>query len=40
MWNFLTQRLKYFGLSVLTGSHRVVAAAATILDSITHEENY
>ena len=40
MWNCLTQRLKYFDLSVLTGSHRVVAAAATILESITHEENY
>ena len=40
MWNCLTQRLKYLDLSVFTGSHRVVAAAATILDSITHEENY
>jgi hypothetical protein len=40
MWNCLTQRMKYLDLSVFTGSHRVVAAAATILDSITHEENY
>jgi hypothetical protein len=38
MWNCLTQRLKYFDLSSLTGSHRVVAAAATILNEITHEE--
>jgi hypothetical protein len=40
MWNCLTQRMKYLDLSVFTGSHRVVAAAATILDFITHEENY
>ncbi len=40
LWNCLTQRLKYLDLSVFTGSHRVVAAAATILDSITQEENY
>jgi hypothetical protein len=38
MWNCLRQRLKYFDVSTLTGSHRVVAAAATILNEITHEE--
>lgn len=38
MWNCLCQRLKYFDVSNLTGSHRVVAAAATILNEITHEE--
>ena len=40
MWNCLTQWLKYFDLSVLIGSCQVVAAAATILDSITRKENY
>jgi hypothetical protein len=38
MWNCLSQRLKYFDVSTLTGSHQVVAAAATILNEITHEE--
>jgi hypothetical protein len=38
MWNCLCQRLKYFDVSTLMGSHRVVAAAATILNEITHEE--
>jgi len=38
MWNCLCQRLKYFDVSTLTGSHRVVAAAATILNEITQEE--
>jgi hypothetical protein len=40
MWIFLMQQLKYFDPSVLMGSHQVVAAAATILESITHKENY
>jgi hypothetical protein len=40
MWNRLTQRLKYFDLSYLTGSHRVVAATVTILNGITHNEIY
>jgi hypothetical protein len=40
MWNCLCQRLKYFDLSTLTGNHQVVAAAATILDEITHDEIY
>jgi transposase len=40
MWNCLTQRLRYFDLSNVTGSHRVVKAAMTILDSITHDEIY
>jgi hypothetical protein len=38
MWNCLSRRLKYFDVSTLTGSHQVVAAAATILNKITHEE--
>ena len=38
MWNCLCQRLKYFDFLTLLGSHRIVAAAATILDKITHEE--
>jgi hypothetical protein len=40
MRNCLTQRLKYFDLLNTTSSHRVVKAAMTILDSITHEEIY
>jgi len=40
VWNCLTQRLRYFDLSNVTGSHRVVKAAMTILDSITHDEIY
>jgi hypothetical protein len=40
MWNCLTQRLKYFDLSNITGTHRVVQAAIFILESITHEEIY
>jgi hypothetical protein len=40
MWNCLTQRLKYFDLSYLTGSHQVVAAAVKILNGITHDEIY
>ena len=40
MWNCLTQRLKYFDLTSLTGSNRVVTAAAAILDWISHEEIY
>ena len=38
MWNCLCQRLKYFDVSTLTGFHRDVAAAVTILNEITHEE--
>jgi hypothetical protein len=38
MWNCLCQHLKYFDVSTLTGSHRVVAAAVTILNKINHEE--
>ena len=38
MWNCLCQRLKYFDVSPLTGSHPVVAAVATILNKITHKE--
>ena len=40
MWNCLAQRLKYFDLSSITGSHRVVVAAATILNEISYEEIY
>ncbi len=40
MWNCLTQRLKYFDLSNITGTHRVVQAAIFILESITHKEIY
>ncbi len=40
MWNCLTQRLKYFNLLNVTGSHRVVESAATILKSITYDEIY
>lgn len=40
MWNCLVQRLKYFDISQLTGSHRVVKAAASVLDQITHDEIY
>jgi hypothetical protein len=40
MWNCLTQRLKYFDLSNVSGSHRVVKAAMNILDRITHNEIY
>ena len=40
MWNCLCQRLKYFDVSTLMGSHRVVAAAGTILNEITHKEIY
>jgi hypothetical protein len=36
----MVQRLKYFDISQLTGSHRVVKAAASILDQITHDEIY
>jgi hypothetical protein len=36
----MVQRLKYFDISQLTGSHRVVKAAASILDQITHGEIY
>jgi hypothetical protein len=32
------QQLKFFDLSSLTGSHQDVAAAATILDEITHKD--
>ena len=38
MWNCLTQRLKFFDLSSLNGTHRVVLAAAKILNEITHDE--
>jgi hypothetical protein len=38
MWNCLTQRLKFFDLSSLTGTHRVVLAAAKFLNEITHDE--
>ncbi len=38
MWNCLSQRLKNFDVSIISGSHRVVAAAATILNKITHDE--
>lgn len=34
----MVQRLKYFDISQLTGSH--VKAAASILDQITHDEIY
>jgi hypothetical protein len=40
MWNCLAQRLKYFDLSSITGSHQVVVAAATILNEISYEEIY
>jgi hypothetical protein len=40
MWNCVTQCLKYFDLSYLTGSHRVFAAAVKILNGITHDEIY
>jgi hypothetical protein len=38
MWNCLTQCLKYFDISNLTGSHQVVVAAATIFSN--HKEIY
>jgi hypothetical protein len=38
MWNCLTQRLKFFDLSSLNGTHRVVLAASKILNEITHDE--
>jgi hypothetical protein len=37
MWNCLTQRLKYFDLLNITGSHQFVESAATILESINHD---
>ncbi|KAL3826418.1 hypothetical protein ACHAXA_008626, partial [Cyclostephanos tholiformis] len=40
MWNCMVQWLKYFDILQLTGSHRVVKAAASILDRITHNEIY
>ncbi len=40
MWNCMVQRLKYFDISQLTGSHQVVKAAASILNQITHNEIY
>jgi hypothetical protein len=40
MWNCLTQRLRNFDLSNVSGSHRVVKAAMNILDTITHDEIY
>jgi transposase len=40
MWNCMVQRLKYFDIFQLTGSHKVVKAAASILDQITHDEIY
>ncbi len=39
-WNCLTQQLKYFDLLNVTGSHQVVASAATIIESITHNKIY
>jgi hypothetical protein len=38
MWNCLSQHLKYFNVSIILGSHQVVAAAATILNKITHND--
>jgi hypothetical protein len=38
MWNCLSQHLKYFDVSIILGSHQVVATAATILNKITHDE--
>jgi hypothetical protein len=40
MWSCLCQCLNYFDLLSLTGNHQVVAAAATILDKITHKKIY
>ena len=40
MWNCMSQRLKYFDILQITGSHRVVKAAVSILDQITHDEIY
>jgi hypothetical protein len=40
IWNCFTERLKNFDLSSLTGSHIVVTAAGTILETITHNEIY
>ena len=39
-WNCLTQWLKYFDLSNVTGSHHIVESAATILESITRDKIY
>ena len=38
MWNCLTQRLKYFDLLNITGTHRVVQAATFILKLIMLKE--
>ena len=40
LWNCLTQQMNDFDLSSLTDPHQVVAAAATILDRISHEDIY
>jgi hypothetical protein len=40
MWNSLMKQLKIFNLSNVPGSHQVVESAATILESITHDNMY
>ena len=38
LWNILTQRLKSYDWESVIGSHRVVTAAAKVLNKITHGE--